>query len=793
MPKLTPTRREYLDSFLWNALVALGILLPFMLLDKGFFLYCGDFNSQQIPFYQYGAYMLQRGQIGYSWASDLGGSFINTYSFYMAGSPFFWITALLPNRLVPYMMAPLLALKFGTAGFASYGFLRRYAKNHSYALFGSMLYSFSGFAVYNIFFNHFVDVIAFFPFMLWAMDGFIYENKRGFFALAIALNLLNNQYFFVGQVVFLLLWFGVKWWHRSYQLSWKKFGLLFAEAVMGCCMGVLLAWPAALSLAQNPRSFTHSEGWGLLLYGRVQQYFAIFASAFFPPDPPYLPNLFTDANVKWTSLSVYLPLTAFSGVLAYYRSGRRSWLRTMMTATIVMAFVPLFNSFYYLLNNSYYARWFYMPIILFALATMIVLQDETMPLQQGILTALGVTLAFSIFGLVPQKVSGKLKLGVMENTPKFWLTICTALLGLLLFYVIVRQMYERPGFFKRLFASLMAFTVLYSIVHLSIGRFPQWEVDADFKQLTYDAAPKLKLPTDTFYRFDAYNGEDNLGLHFHLPGIQFFNSTVSPSIMEFYPYVGVTRDVSSKPDLKNFALRGLLSVRYLLVPETSRKEVEDKALLNGFQFVRSEAGYGIYENPHFVPMGFTYDYYITKARLDAMSTQNRQSAFMKAIGLSQEQEAKYKHLLAPLPEQDALESTFDDYVQDSAHRRATAAKEFVADHKGFTARIVLPKENLVFFSVPYDKGFTATVNGKPAPVEKVSSGLLAVPAPAGESRIEMRYRTPGLNLSMALTALGWAAFAGYILLTRQSKKQGAKAPEKKEARVPKSFRKKEAK
>ena len=34
------------------------------------------------------------------------------------------------------------------------------------------------------------------------------------------------------------------------------------------------------------------------LYGRVQQYFAILASLFLPPDPTYLPNIFTDAVVK---------------------------------------------------------------------------------------------------------------------------------------------------------------------------------------------------------------------------------------------------------------------------------------------------------------------------------------------------------------------------------------------------------------------------------------------------------------------------------------------------------------
>ena len=78
------------------------------MLDKGFFLYCGDFNSQQIPFYQYCQQFIQSGGGAFSWATDLGGSFLNTYSFYTLGSPFFWLSCLLPNSWLPYAMVCLL-------------------------------------------------------------------------------------------------------------------------------------------------------------------------------------------------------------------------------------------------------------------------------------------------------------------------------------------------------------------------------------------------------------------------------------------------------------------------------------------------------------------------------------------------------------------------------------------------------------------------------------------------------------------------------------------------------------
>ena len=43
----------YLLSFGVCAAAAFFIFLPFLVVDKGLFQYCGDFNSQQIPFYTY--------------------------------------------------------------------------------------------------------------------------------------------------------------------------------------------------------------------------------------------------------------------------------------------------------------------------------------------------------------------------------------------------------------------------------------------------------------------------------------------------------------------------------------------------------------------------------------------------------------------------------------------------------------------------------------------------------------------------------------------------------------------
>ena len=72
-------------------------------------------------------------------------------------------------------------------------------------------------------------------------------------------------------------------------------------------------------------------------------------------------------------------------------------------------------------------------------------------------------------------------------------------------------------------------------------------------------------------------------------------------------------------------------------------------------------------------------------------------------------------------------------MQDCADRRASACSVFQMTNSGFHAEITLDTANLVFFSVPYDDGFTATVNGHEADILRVDEGLMAVLCPAGKA------------------------------------------------------------
>ena len=198
---MPPGRKERycLRAFLYGLGISLIFFLPFIIFDNGYFLFYGDFNVQQVPFYQMCHDAVRSDNIGWSWTTDLGANFIGSYSFYLLGSPFFWLTLPFPSEAVPYLMGPLLMLKFGFASMTGYLYLRRYVKTPDFAVIGGMLYAFSGFSVYNIFFNHFHEAIVFFPLMLWGLDEFMYKRRRGVFAVTVFACCFVNYYFFAGH------------------------------------------------------------------------------------------------------------------------------------------------------------------------------------------------------------------------------------------------------------------------------------------------------------------------------------------------------------------------------------------------------------------------------------------------------------------------------------------------------------------------------------------------------------------------------------------------------------------
>lgn len=765
----------YLKAFFYGLGLSFLVFLPFVIVDNGYFLYYGDFNVQQVPFYQMCHDAIRSGNIGWSWTTDLGANFIGSYTFYLLGSPFFWLTIPFPSDAVPYLMAPLLVLKFACASLSGFIYLRRYVRRENWAVIGGILYAFSGFSVYNVFFNHFHEAIVFFPLMLAALDEYMETRRRGVFAVAVFACCFVNYYFFVGQVAFCLIYWFVRMFAGSWQITLRDFLLLALEAVLGVGLACVLLVPSVLAVLQNPRVDNPPSGWNALLYDRNQRYLHILECFFFPPDIPARPNFTPDSGSKWASLGAWLPLFGMTGVIAWFQTRRRHWVKRILTICFIMAMVPLLNSAFQLFNSSYYARWFYMITLMMSLATVLSLESARVDWKKAIMWNTGIVLAIALpIGLMPYTETSDntqvTKFGLEEYPSRFWAYVAISLFCLAMLSVVFRFYKKKPRLFRRSIAGCLAgVSVLYSIFVLALGKTQSENSHNHLIPYCLNGGEDVDVPGGLENcRSDFYDAIDNAGMFWQIPNIQAFHSIVPGSIMEFYPSIGVTRDVGSRPEVSHYGLRALVSCKWLFDDDhdteyfggTSRNDPQ----MPGWTFYDNQNGYDIWENEYYIPMGFCYDQYVSREQYDNLTEENRELLMLKAIVLDDEQIEKYGSLMTPVEDASSLAYTEEAYYHDCEARKETSCSSFSRDNSGFTAVSEGEKERLVFFSVPYEDGWSATVNGEPVEIEKVNVGFMAVKVPAGTSEIRFTYRTPGLPAGIIVSAVCLILLGGYLFL-----------------------------
>lgn len=753
--------------------MAILLFLPFVIYDRGYFIYYGDFNAQQIPFYKLAHEAIRSGNIGWSWGTDLGANFIGSYSFYLIGSPFFWLTLPFPNDWLPFLMAPLLALKIGAAAWTAYAYTRRFLQPRL-AMIAGILYAFSGFSLYNIFFNHFHEAIVWFPLMLLGVEQYMKDGKRGLFALAVLAGALSNYYFFIGQALFIMIYWVLRAMSGDWEKCTRRFFGLWLEALLGTAGAAVILLPSFLSVIQNSRTDNPIEGWGLLIYGTSQRLYDIIHSFFFPPELPARANFLPDANNKWSSMTAWIPVFGCTGAIAYFQSRKHTdWLRRLLIVLFFCAVIPVLNAMFQLFNQAYYARWYYMLVLMLVLATMSCFeQDERHPTHwtRAIGWSAGFTAAFTVLiGLVPESwepdaETGKWEIGLEKYPARFWLYVGIAVAGLALTFLLVRLFQENKRRFMAWCTTVCAcVSLLFGWYYLAAGK-AQSNYPDDYVIEKLIETDGFDLPdSDVFSRTDMHKGMDNQGMYWGQSTIQAFHSIVPGSVMDFYKSVGVSRSVASRPESEYYALRSLLSVRWLFdyaqepndvqlyyKGESDYFVVDGQTVMPGYSYYDTQDGFYIYENENYIPMGFFYDGYITRSEYDALDEFKRQFVLLKALVV---EDADAADMTIPHLSTNDMVFTEQEYSLDCLARGINTASSFKVDNTGFTAEVTATSDNWVFFSVPYESGWSATVDGKAAEIKQVNVGFMAVKCPAGKTvTVRFDYETPGLRYGAYVSA-----------------------------------------
>ncbi len=730
-------KKIYFKVFLLHFITAMLAFAGMLLQEKGMFTISTDYNNQQLAFSSYMNQMIKQGNIFWSWSTDLGSDFVSSMSWYSIGSPFFWLSMLFPATSYIYIYPWLFMLKYAIAGLTSFAYLGRFVKDKKWAVLGSALYAFSGFQSINILFNHFHDVVAFFPLLLIGVEKITEENKKGWLIFAVCLSALTNYYFMVQQVIFVVLYYLVK----NGFCKVKKMLQCMIEGILGMGCAAILFLPSVFLTMENPRvsELLSRDMW--FDFGRryMLQTFRVF---FFPGETMGLQsNVYTG---NWSSWSAYLPLVGMTFVICFFLRKKWGWLHRFLVLLFVMAYIPLLNCTFTLFSNLIHYRWFFMLILMMALASAMVL-DQDFVEEKGKkkvkvtswIVAIAVVLSYVGFLWWDKNI-----FELIFDRQAFDFISILGIVGSILTAIAV-TMNRRVMYVGLLMGALAAGAVNMSYNIQDYKNSLGEDTGEYYKNMqVYSQLEEI----DGRFRF---NTTDNQQIFYGaISPIGAWHSTISGSIYSYWHTVGTGRGAHA-PAL-TASMEKLFGVGYdISWEESGEKQPVQKIEGDGRTLY-------VYERENALPIGYTYDTYMTRSELDNYDLDVRAKVMLQTLVVPDE----YEEVVSDVLEKEDMSKEYS--VEELTElRRKESSTSLIKNRRGFVSTIQTEADRYAFYSVPYSDNWRAVVNGEEAEIIDCC-GFMAVRLDKGINEIEFSYCNKSLLAGAIITIVALVLSIIYI-------------------------------
>lgn len=336
------------------------------LLNDHIFMFLGDILDQQLKMYIQAWDRVRRGSLFFwDWTNFMGANYYGSNTFYFIGSPFFWLTMLLPSKemILPFFLT-LNAFKSVLCGIFTFMWIKKITDSGKAGFVSSICFTFCAYILCNYSNNHMLDVILFFPLCLYFVECYLKDSKWVGLVLTVGGIGIVNYYFLYVFTPFLWLYTLVRYLFTCEQFAWKKMfkkaGLFLGCYALGLCLCMVTLYPSFLALDGNPRSSELVVG--LNTIGKHNLY--RWVTAFFSPvchwreDINYYISNHVAEGIGWGGgmLLYSMMLTPYLLIVSLFSKKDKATLAGYVLYAIYVVF-SIFPFFYILFNQNYETRW----------------------------------------------------------------------------------------------------------------------------------------------------------------------------------------------------------------------------------------------------------------------------------------------------------------------------------------------------------------------------------------------------------------------------------------------------
>ena len=246
-------RLPYFLAFLIPMLIMIGVfagksIYPFG--DKSFLR--TDMYHQYAPFFMDFLEKLKHGEsLTYAWEIGLGSNYTALIAYYLS-SPFNLLLLVFPSSLIVEFMTYLIVLKIGLCGFTMAWYLgKRNHTNHIGIAFFGICYALSGYMAAYSWNIMWLDCLWLAPLILLGLERLVKENRPFLYCITLGLAILTNYYISIMLCIFMFLYFiclMIMLPHVTLKQFLIKCGRFALYSLIAGGLGAILLLPAAHAL-----------------------------------------------------------------------------------------------------------------------------------------------------------------------------------------------------------------------------------------------------------------------------------------------------------------------------------------------------------------------------------------------------------------------------------------------------------------------------------------------------------------------------------------------------------------
>lgn len=129
-----------------------------------------------------------------------------------------------------------------------------------------------------------------------------------------------------------------------------------------------------------------------------------------------------------------------------------------------------------------------------------------------------------------------------------------------------------------------------------------------------------------------------------------------------------------------------------------------------------------------------------------------------------------------------VSSSIPVYLSRFDKDKEEAAVDMLSEHvlkvdrcssDSLSGEVTLEDDQMLFVSIPYDKGWTAYVDGKKTDIIKVYGAFSGIEMDAGTHEVELKYVSEGFTLGLITTVISWLEFLLIVILDFKKNKKTA--------------------